>query len=111
MKIPREGPWPALLMRSEEHTSELQSPMYLVCRLLLEKNRSNEAKAIGFKMGDPYFKVRDLLGRPRNKESKCRGFKIGDPFSKVRVLIALLLDDVVTSNNTLSGHMSHPAVC
>src|SRR5437763_7145209 len=26
-----------LLERSEEHTSELQSPMYLVCRLLLEK--------------------------------------------------------------------------
>src|SRR5437763_10885762 len=25
--------------RSEEHTSELQSPMYLVCRLLLEKER------------------------------------------------------------------------
>src|ERR1017187_9819927 len=25
-------------VRSEEHTSELQSPMYLVCRLLLEKN-------------------------------------------------------------------------
>src|ERR1017187_4502535 len=24
--------------RSEEHTSELQSPMHLVCRLLLEKN-------------------------------------------------------------------------
>src|ERR1017187_8412788 len=29
--------------RSEEHTSELQSPMYLVCRLLLEKNISPEA--------------------------------------------------------------------
>src|SRR5437764_14074632 len=28
--------------RSEEHTSELQSPMYLVCRLLLEKkNKKN----------------------------------------------------------------------
>src|SRR5437763_13054442 len=27
----------ALRARSEEHTSELQSPMYLVCRLLLEK--------------------------------------------------------------------------
>src|ERR1017187_8686713 len=26
--------------RSEEHTSELQSPMYLVCRFLLEINRS-----------------------------------------------------------------------
>src|SRR5437762_5645735 len=28
---------PILDARSEEHTSELQSPMYLVCRLLLEK--------------------------------------------------------------------------
>src|SRR5437879_11082344 len=28
-----------VLFRSEEHTSELQSPMYLVCRLLLEKKR------------------------------------------------------------------------
>src|ERR1017187_751234 len=27
------------LVRSEEHTSELQSPMYLVCRLLLEKRQ------------------------------------------------------------------------
>src|SRR5437764_9928640 len=27
------------LRRSEEHTSELQSPMYLVCRLLLEKKK------------------------------------------------------------------------
>src|SRR5436189_3153893 len=31
--------------RSEEHTSELQSPMYLVCRLLLEKKKeSNKQK-------------------------------------------------------------------
>src|SRR3970040_2919888 len=30
-------------LRSEEHTSELQSPMHLVCRLLLEKkNRSDD---------------------------------------------------------------------
>src|SRR5437763_3887343 len=27
--------------RSEEHTSELQSPMYLVCRLLLEKKKAS----------------------------------------------------------------------
>src|SRR5437764_9745188 len=27
--------------RSEEHTSELQSPMYLVCRLLLEKKNTS----------------------------------------------------------------------
>src|SRR3712207_7827211 len=29
----------ALPIRSEEHTSELQSRQYLVCRLLLEKNK------------------------------------------------------------------------
>src|SRR5690348_18075061 len=27
--------------RSEEHTSELQSPVHLVCRLLLEKKKTN----------------------------------------------------------------------
>src|SRR5437762_8903545 len=30
---------PGRAARSEEHTSELQSPMYLVCRLLLEKKK------------------------------------------------------------------------
>src|SRR5437764_2727068 len=30
--------------RSEEHTSELQSPMYLVCRLLLEKKKKKQRK-------------------------------------------------------------------
>src|SRR5256885_6836596 len=29
------------LVRSEEHTSELQSPCNLVCRLLLEKKKNN----------------------------------------------------------------------
>src|SRR5437879_6952864 len=32
--------------RSEEHTSELQSPMYLVCRLLLEKKKQKVNKTI-----------------------------------------------------------------
>src|SRR5699024_11967130 len=32
---------PALLLRSEEHTSELQSRFDLVCRLLLEKKKNN----------------------------------------------------------------------
>src|SRR5947209_17181508 len=29
-------------LRSEEHTSELQSRQYLVCRLLLEKKKGNQ---------------------------------------------------------------------
>src|SRR5215216_7634303 len=32
--------------RSEEHTSELQSPDHLVCRLLLEKKKKNKNQII-----------------------------------------------------------------
>src|SRR2546422_6906486 len=32
-------------MRSEEHTSELQSRLHLVCRLLLEKKKKKEDKS------------------------------------------------------------------
>src|SRR2546426_6970110 len=32
---------PPFALRSEEHTSELQSPCNLVCRLLLEKKKKN----------------------------------------------------------------------
>src|SRR5437762_7957476 len=36
--------------RSEEHTSELQSPMYLVCRLLLEKKKElNQSRLLAEK--------------------------------------------------------------
>src|SRR5205807_9639019 len=38
----RDGPAQIRLGRSEEHTSELQSPCNLVCRLLLEKKKYNK---------------------------------------------------------------------
>src|SRR5437762_7218348 len=34
--------------RSEEHTSELQSPMYLVCRLLLEKKNKQRHEHLDY---------------------------------------------------------------
>ena len=34
-----EKKYPGTNKRSEEHTSELQSPLHLVCRLLLEKKK------------------------------------------------------------------------
>src|SRR5438445_10213856 len=50
--IPSQGPqWaiqviaPAMVARSEEHTSELQSRQYLVCRLLLEKKNNGRNDA------------------------------------------------------------------
>src|SRR5258708_18624451 len=41
-KLPRLD---AFLTRSEEHTSELQSPDHLVCRLLLEKKKHRKVSA------------------------------------------------------------------
>src|SRR3712207_7884739 len=38
---PREGEGDRDAERSEEHTSELQSRQYLVCRLLLEKKKKH----------------------------------------------------------------------
>src|SRR5437762_10675883 len=47
--------------RSEEHTSELQSPMYLVCRLLLEKKKQTSKGSVV--LVDP---SRDMLRFPRS---------------------------------------------
>src|SRR3712207_7802948 len=41
------GSWKlGLAVRSEEHTSELQSRQYLVCRLLLEKKQNTSPKSL-----------------------------------------------------------------
>src|SRR5256885_6827216 len=48
-RAPRVGDSPrrsAKESRSEEHTSELQSPCNLVCRLLLEKKKKNKNATI-----------------------------------------------------------------
>src|SRR2546422_1198974 len=41
-KTPRRGS--GTYLRSEEHTSELQSRLHLVCRLLLEKKKGRKKK-------------------------------------------------------------------
>src|SRR5437763_9728261 len=53
--------------RSEEHTSELQSPMYLVCRLLLEKKKAFQLLltpdvARAFDLGREPAALRDRYG-------------------------------------------------
>src|SRR5256885_7686193 len=39
------------MVRSEEHTSELQSPCNLVCRLLLEKKKHTQAHKVNNSIG------------------------------------------------------------
>src|SRR5437764_256229 len=63
----------AYVARSEEHTSELQSPMYLVCRLLLEKKK-NEKTVTQFcrKLAAerPLKDIRDEYNYPKKKGIK-----------------------------------------
>src|SRR3712207_7505673 len=47
--VPAQEPEPEPGRRSEEHTSELQSRQYLVCRLLLEKKKNT----IYYSLSDP----------------------------------------------------------
>src|SRR5438105_7904047 len=57
---PADGERPRPALRSEEHTSELQSRVDLVCRLLLEKKKKQKSAVES-------FADRDLL-RERNDE-------------------------------------------
>src|SRR2546422_1233381 len=42
------------LVRSEEHTSELQSRLHLVCRLLLEKKKNRRGREAGTSYNDEH---------------------------------------------------------
>src|SRR3989449_1633388 len=44
----------AQLPRSEEHTSELQSRLHLVCRLLLEKKKNTDAARVDVPGAEPH---------------------------------------------------------
>src|SRR5256885_9213889 len=49
--IPTISHFPGSCHRSEEHTSELQSPCNLVCRLLLEKKNAGERAVVARRIG------------------------------------------------------------
>ena len=56
------------LSRSEEHTSELQSPMYLVCRLLLEKKLHYHATA-----SEEFVLISNPVYVVKGTDIDCRG--------------------------------------
>src|SRR5256885_8613346 len=57
MKLALEGTNSSWSERSEEHTSELQSPCNLVCRLLLEKKKIQYRTPIIFNTPSPSLSV------------------------------------------------------
>src|SRR3712207_8631105 len=56
--VPAGGRSVGCLSRSEEHTSELQSRQYLVCRLLLEKKNHQGAQLLTTSADGPFFRAR-----------------------------------------------------
>src|SRR3989454_6450912 len=64
--------WP-ITGRSEEHTSELQSPCNLVCRLLLEKKKKNNRRTsidpASIENGPPYSQNYPAHRHARQRES------------------------------------------
>src|SRR3712207_8779413 len=79
----KEEDWPRA--RSEEHTSELQSRQYLVCRLLLEKKKPAPRPSV---WPGPDYKVREpALNTDRSTEqlisySLCDPRRLPEPSAK-----------------------------
>src|SRR2546426_2091314 len=65
---PRRRKRSARPRRSEEHTSELQSPCNLVCRLLLEKKKKNQ-NSPGDYVAAPYTVVTHTRAQPLQSSS------------------------------------------
>src|SRR5205809_3394898 len=55
------GTYVVVTLRSEEHTSELQSRLHLVCRLLLEKKKNRSEHEV-FRKQVPTFQHHLLVG-------------------------------------------------
>src|ERR1041384_7193206 len=86
--------------RSEEHTSELQSLAYLVCRLLLEKKHAQTAPpALPVDEGDP------------NHRRRVKGGRFIISVSLVDSAIIFFNDTATTEIYTLSLHDALPICC
>src|SRR5205823_11087352 len=79
--------------RSEEHTSELQSLAYLVCRLLLEKKKKNVKVASA-------VSVPSNGTLPNNKPRKIKTFTVRDENAQV-------LDTLVAVKSHPAGNAAH----
>src|SRR6266487_1567371 len=99
-------PW----KRSEEHTSELQSPVQLVCRLLLEKKKEAEIYTI-LGDNDRAIQILDgLLSRP--SAVTVEGLKMNPIWDRLRGdarFQAFFFNDTATTElYTLSLHDALP---
>src|ERR1022692_2746745 len=96
--------------RSEEHTSELQSPCKLVCRLLLEKKKKPEYTPTRGAISLPARAATQMRSRPAHPHPHS-AFRAGDRFPEcARVVFVLFFfnDTATTEIYTLSLHDALP---
>src|SRR6266480_1010086 len=97
--------------RSEEHTSELQSHVNLVCRLLLEKKKNNGSFVEAFdKKNRAAFVAQDLVV----PAGACHGRSfsvIPLGASDLHVVFFFFNDTATTEIYTLSLHDALPILC
>src|SRR6476469_1774792 len=86
--------------RSEEHTSELQSPMYLVCRLLLETKKGEPAEEVGIRRDDRADVADEFVA----VDARSRAPK----HDLVRLVAFFVNDTATTQIYTLSLHDALP---
>src|SRR5438552_14000943 len=77
--------------RSEEHTSDLQSPDHLVCRLLLEKKKNLPDATSVTKLSNPYcWKAPLSYHSPPAARSSARSRTHGSTFLAARIPLPAL---------------------
>src|ERR1039457_4012364 len=97
------------MSRSEEHTSELQSPCNLVCRLLLEKNKKTDVGVLQGS-GVEHAARAGVLGPPRQTTRRL----CGHDHERTDIVCALIVfffffnDTATTEIYTLSLHDALP---
>src|ERR1039457_7004562 len=98
------------LMRSEEHTSELQSPCNLVCRLLLEKkhNTNTVRPHITTRPALPHTLRMSPLARSSMPAARRACLLLGLRVSHLRVFFFFFNDTATTEIYTLSLHDALP---
>src|SRR5205809_97878 len=106
-------------LRSEEHTSELQSRLHLVCRLLLEKKKQNDTltstqPSATFSVCRPYFfhselPHRDLHSFPTRRSSDLTAKALRNPAVTFAVISARVLQNTFASrfHPTGDAHVAH----
>src|ERR1039457_2850969 len=97
------------VVRSEEHTSELQSPCNLVCRLLLEKknNNRNMPKIAPDRRHLAHVQRATRRRRPRRDERR-RNRPPGTQRTRPRCCVFFFNDTATTEIYTLSLHDALP---